>query len=420
MGTSLVKCPRHTTWILVGLVVGAIVGWLWPEVGVSLRPLATIFIRLMLMIVAPLIFSALVIALAGGGPLRAIGSVAWQTLGFAFVYTAVMLGFGLFLGDWFQPGAGIALEQASEAAIAVEPEPIWLRLVPSSALDAMARNDIFQIVVFSLLFGLAVNLSGDRGTPVLTFCRSLLEIMFKLTDLAMFAAPLGVAGAMAAVIGEHGLSVGESFVRLVVATYLGLGVMVVFVIPGLLRLARVPFRPFLLAAREPVLIAFSTTSANAAWPVALENLLKMGLPRTIASFALFTGSFNLAGSALFIGVAGSFLLQATNFEVSNGGFLAIFVTLYIAGKSVFGPRGSLLGLAAALGSFGMDPNLVAAGFALLVGIDPLLDMPRTGVNILGTMTTGCLVSRWHGVEHIGEASLSAIGDSSQLERREGT
>jgi proton glutamate symport protein len=406
------KRPGQSTWILIGLVVGTVIGWLWPEVGVSLQPLATIFIRLMLMLVAPLIFSALVVALAGGGPLRAIGSVAWQTLGFAFVYTAVMLGFGLLLGDLFQPGAGIALGEGRETVAAAMPEPFWLRLVPTSVLDAMARNDIIQIVVFSVLFGVAVNLAGDKGTPVLTFCRSLLEVMFKLTNLAMLAAPLGVAGAMAAVVGEHGLSVGESFARLAGATYLGLGVMALVVTPVMLRLARVPLRPFLLAAREPVLIAFSTTSGTAAWPVALENLLKMGLPQTISSFVLFTGTFNLGGSALFIGVAGSFLLQATNTDVSDAGLLAIFVTLYIAGKSVFGPRGSLLALAAALGSFGMDPYLVAAGFALLVGIDPLLDMPRTGVNILGNMTTACLVSRWQGVENIGEPSPSANGSAS--------
>ncbi len=392
----------HTVWILVGLVVGAVIGSIWPEVGISLQPLATIFIRLMLMLVAPLIFSALVVALAGGGPLRSAGSVAWQTMGFAIIFTAVMLGFGLFLGDWIQPGAGITLGEGAKAAAAVVSEPIWLRLVPSSVIDAMARNNIIQIVVFSLMFGLAVNLAGNKGTPVLSFCRSLLEVMFKLTNLAMYAAPIGVAGAMAAVVGEHGLSVGESFVRLVAATYFGLGVMVIVVIPGLLWLARVPIRSFLVAVREPFLIAFSTTTSNAAWPIALKNLTEMGLPRTIASFALFTGSFNLAGSAIFIGVAGAFLLQATNTDVSDGGLMAIFITLYIAGKSVFGPRGSLLALVAALGSSGMDPSMTAAGFALLVGIDPLLDMPRTGANILGIMTTACVVSRWQGVKGIGD------------------
>jgi proton glutamate symport protein len=398
----VIKHTGLTIWIVIGMVVGTVVGWLLPEVGISLQPLATIFIHLMLMIVAPLIFSALVVALAGGGPLRAVGSVAWQTLGFAFVYTAVMLGLGLMLGHWFQPGGDISLGESSEVAATVIPEPIWFRLIPSSALDAMARNDILQIVAFSLLFGLAVNLAGDKGAPILAFCRSLLEVSFKLTNLAMFVAPFGVAGAMAYIVGEHGLTVGESLVRLISATYLGLGLMVLVVIPVLLRYARVPLRPFLRAAHEPVLIAFSTTSGSAAWPVALQNLQRMGLPRTIASFALFTGTFNLAGSALFIGVAGSFLLQATNAELLDGGFLAIFVTFYIASKSVFGPRGSILALAAALGSSGMDPSQVAAGFVLLVGIDPLLDMPRTGVNMLGTMTTACLVSRWQGIKHIGE------------------
>ncbi|MHC4147459.1 MAG: dicarboxylate/amino acid:cation symporter [Planctomycetota bacterium] len=303
----VIKHTGLTIWIVIGMVVGTVVGWLLPEVGISLQPLATIFIHLMLMIVAPLIFSALVVALAGGGPLRAVGSVAWQTLGFAFVYTAVMLGLGLMLGHWFQPGADISLGENSEVAATVIPEPIWFRLIPSSALDAMARNDILQIVAFSLLFGLAVNLAGDKGAPILAFCRSLLEVSFKLTNLAMFVAPFGVAGAMASIVGEHGLTVGESLVRLISATYLGLGMMVLVVIPVLLRYARAPLRPFLRAAHEPVLIAFSTTSGSAAWPVALQNLQRMGLPRTIASFALFTGTFNLAGSALFIGVAGSFL-----------------------------------------------------------------------------------------------------------------
>jgi len=390
--------PGLTTWILVGLMFGALFGSLWPNLGLSLQPLATIFIRLMLLIVAPLIFSALVVAIAGGEKLRSFGSVAWKTFAFASVYTALMLCFGLVLGSWLQPGAGVALGAGAESSIGAPTEPIWLRIVPGSAVDAMARNDIFQIVSFSLLFGVAVRLAGEKGEPIIELCRALLEVMFKLTHVVMYAAPVGVAGAMAAIVGKHGLAIGESFVRLTLATYLGLAVMVVIVIPALLKLAGAPIRPFIKAAKEPALLAFSTTSGSVAWPAALENLKKMGVPGSIAAFVLFTGTFNLAGSALFIGVAGSFVLQAAGAEPESSGYVAVFATLFLATKAVFGPRGSLLALAAALGSYGLEPNVVAAGFVLLVGIDPILDMPRTGVNILGTMTAACLISRWQGVK----------------------
>lgn len=391
--------PGLTTGILAGLALGAAVGALWPQAGIALEPLGQIFIRLVLMMLAPLIFAALVVAVSAGGSLRAVGSVAYQTLGFAFLYTALMLGLGLLLGAWIQPGVGVALGSEGAAAVPLVQDSIWLRLVPSSALDAMARNDVLQIVVFSLLFGVAVNLVGEKGTPVRDFCGSLLEVMFKLTRLVMYAAPLGVAGAAAAVVGRHGLSIGESFVRLAVATYLGLAVAMLIVMPVLLALARVPLGRFVRAAREPFLLAFSTTSSPVAWPLALANLERLGVSKTVASFALFTGSLNLSGSSLFIGVAGSFLLQAAGAGAPAIGAFALFVTLFLAGKAAFGPRGSLVALAAALMSAGMDPGLVAAGFALLVGLDPLLDMPRTGVNLLGSMTTACLVSRWQGGDH---------------------
>ncbi len=399
----LIKQNKLTFWILLGMIIGAVIGGFWPEFGMSLRPLATIFIHLMLMIVVPLVFSALVVAMAGSGPIKRIGSIAWQTLGFAFVFTALMLALGLLLGHWFQPGESISIGTTIDPEPTL-PEPLWLQIVPKSALAAMASNNIIQVVIFSVLFGIAVNLAGDKGTPVLTFCRSLLDVSFKLTHIVMFAAPIGVAGAIAAIVGEHGFVVGETFVKLIIATYIGLAVIILVILPTLLLYSRIPLIEFIKALKEPVLIAFSTSSVNASWPVALENLEKLKIPTPIASFALFTGPFNLPGSTLFIGVAGMFLLQAGDGNLIDQGYLAFFITLYIAGKSVFGPRGSILALVAALGSSGMDPNQVAAGFALLVGIDPLLDMPRTGVNIMGTMTTASLVSRWQNVQFRNKTS----------------
>ncbi|MFB3095896.1 MAG: dicarboxylate/amino acid:cation symporter [Candidatus Acidiferrales bacterium] len=389
--------PGLTFYILLALVLGALVGWLLPEVGRQLQVLATIFIRLVMMIIAPLIFSTLVVGIAGSGKLRELGGMVGKALAFYLLLTMLTMALGFGIGNWLQPGQGI-VPPAGDISIAAPEESFWVRLFPKSIVDAMARGDVLQIVVFSLVFALAVGAAGGRGKPVLDFCRSLADVMFKFTDYVMLAAPVGVFGAMAALVAAQGLTVGASFLRLTVATYLGFALIFFGLYPALLVFFRIPVREFWRAVREPLSIAFATTSSAAALPRAMEVMENFGVHRRVVAFVLPTGTaFNLAGSAFFIGVAGLFVVQAFGIPLAAGDQLVLFGTLFVASKGVTNvPRSSLVALAAGLSSFGVAPEVVAASFGLLLGIDPILDMPRTGVNTAGNCLAAALVARWQG------------------------
>lgn len=391
--------PGLTFYILLALVLGALVGWLWPAFGRQLQVLATIFIRLVMMIIAPLIFSTLVVGIAGSGELKKLGAMAVKTVAYFLILTAVALALSFAIGNWLQPGQGIAPPtEAGAAPSALPEESFWVRLFPKSVVDAMARGDVIQIVLFSVVFAVAVSASGVRGRSVLEFCRSLADVMFKFTDIVMWAAPVGVFGGAAAMVGTHGLKVGEAFLRLTMGVYLGLALML-FVLYALLCLVfRIPIREFYRAIWEPFTIAFATTSSAAALPRAMEVMENFGVHRRVVAFVLPTGTaFNLAGSAFFIGVAGLFVVQAFGIPLAAGDQLVLFGTLFVASKGVTNvPRSSLVALAAALSSFGVAPEVVAASFGLLLGIDPILDMPRTGVNTAGNCLAAALVARWQG------------------------
>lgn len=391
--------PGLTTQIVVALLLGGLIGWLEPEFGQRLEFLATIFVRLVMVIIAPLIFAVLVVGVAGSGKLRDLGSMALQAVAFFLLLSAVAMALGFLLGNALQPGVGLA----PTAAAAEQPElpvqePFWVRLFPRSIVDAMARGDVLQIVIFSLLFAVAVAAAGERGKPVLDLCRSLADVMFRFTDFVMAVAPLGVLGAAAALVGKHGLGVGESFFWLTVTVYLGLGVMLFGLYPALAAAFGVSLRGLYNAVKAPFAIGFATTSSAAALPKAMETMEGLGVPRRIVAFVLPTGgSFNLAGGALYIGVAAIFVLQAFNQPMGFGDQLVLFGILYIASKGIANiPRGSLLALAAGLANYGAPAEVVASSFGLLLAIDPILDMPRTGVNITGNCLAAALVARWQG------------------------
>jgi proton glutamate symport protein len=389
--------PGLTTQIFIALIVGALIGWLAPEFGQRLEILATIFVRLVMVIIAPLIFAVLVTGVAGSGKLRELGSMALQAVAFLLLFSAVAMALGFLLGNTLQPGAGLAQTAAPAAQPELpEQEPFWVRLFPRSIVDAMARGDVLQIVVFSLLFAAAVAAAGERGKPVLEVCRSLADVMFRFTDFVMAVAPIGVLGAAAALVGKHGLAVGESFFRLTVAVYLGLGLMLFGLMPLLAVAFGVPLGGFVRAVKAPFAIAFATTSSAAALPKAMEAMEAFGVPRRIVAFVLPVGNtFNLSGGALYIGVAALFVLQAFNRVPALSDQLVLSGILYVASKGIANiPRGSLLALAAGLANFGAPAEVVAASFGLLLAIDPLLDMPRTGVNITGNCLAAALVARW--------------------------
>ncbi len=394
------RFPGLTTQIFLGLVTGIVLGAVWPEIGVAIRPLADLFLRMIKMIIAPLIFSTLVVGIAGTGDLRAVGRIGVKAILWFELATTVALVIGLALVNLLQPGAGVVLTHAdtsSVAAMAGQQQSGWdilLHMVPTSVVDAMAKGDILQVVVFSSFFGVALAAIGPRGTPVVTFLDAVAQVMFRFTGYVMRFAPLGVMAALAATVGGKGLGILWTLGKLVFTMYLGLVIFVILVIGGAALVARVPFLAFVRAVREPFLIAFTTASSEAALPKSLEVMERFGVPKRIASFVLPTGySFNLDGSTLYLSVASIFVAQLAGVHLSLGQQLVMMLTLMVTSKGVAGvPRASLVILAATLTTF----NLPLEGAAILLGVDQLLDMGRTAVNVMGNCLATVVVARWEG------------------------
>ncbi len=388
--------PSLTVQILLALAAGAALGMLRPQLGRSLEILGVAFVRLVLAVVAPLIFSGLATGIAAQENLRRLGALAVRALLCFAGLTAVALAAGMGLGLVLRPGAGFpALARPAGEVLASRGEPFLVRIFPHSIFDALARNDVLQIAIFAVVFGLAVNLAGEHGRPLREWCEALMQVMYKFTALVMRAAPIGVFGAAAAVAGREGGGLGAGLLRLILAVYLGLAFLLLLLFPLLALATRVPLRRFRNALGEPFAIAFATASVAAALPKAMENMERMGVPRAAVSFVLPVGlSLNPAGTTLFAGIAALFVLQASGFEARGAGFWSLYAALYLAGKGVAGvPRFGLVVTAAALTSIGMPEEAVAAGMGVLLGIDPLLDMPRTAVNITGNCLVAAMVSR---------------------------
>jgi proton glutamate symport protein len=394
------RFPSLTAQIFVGLVAGIVLGAVWPDVAVAVRPLADLFLRMIKMIIAPLIFSTLVVGIAGTGDLRAVGRIGIKTIVWFELATTVALAIGLVLVNVLQPGAGVAVtgaDTSSVAAMAGQRQTGWdilLHMVPTSVVDAMAKGDILQVVVFSAFFGVALAAIGPRGAPVVTFLDAVAQVMFRFTGYVMRFAPLGVMAAIAATVGGRGLGILLTLGKLVLTMYLGLAVFVVLVIGGAALVSRVPFLAFVRAIREPFLIAFTTASSEAALPKALEVMERFGVPKRIVSFVLPTGySFNLDGSTLYLSVASIFVAQLGGIQLSVWQQLVMMLTLMVTSKGVAGvPRAALVILAATLTTF----HLPLEGAAILLGIDQLLDMGRTAVNVMGNCLATVVVARWEG------------------------
>lgn len=396
------RVPSLTTQIFLGLLLGVVVGYLWPAFGVAVRPLADAFLRLIKMIVAPLIFSTLVVGIAATGDLRALGRMGLKAIVYFEAATTVALVIGLALVNIFQPGAGLAVPLAADtsavAAMATSEPGAWdlfLHMFPTSVIDAMARGDILQVVVFATFFGVAVAAIGAKGRPLVDVMESTALAMFKVTGYVMACAPIGVFAAIAATVGGKGLAVLFTLGKLVALMYLGLALFVVVVMGGVCVLVRVPFFTFLSAVREPFLIAFTTASSEAALPKALEVMSRFGVPRSIVSFVLPTGySFNLDGSTMYLSLASVFVAQMAGVSLTFGQQLLMMLTLMLASKGVAGvPRGALVILTAMLTQFGLPLE----GAAILLGIDQIMDMGRTALNVTGNCLATIVVARWEGV-----------------------
>jgi proton glutamate symport protein len=413
--TEIASTPRKpwyrlslTTWIMIGLVVGGLIGWVSPEWGNKLYFLRDIFLNMIKSVIAPLVFSTLVVGIAGGGDLKKVGRMGAKALIYFEIVTTIALFIGLAVVNLTKPGAGVALAAPVTSTVQQigenHPKTLIETLVhafPASVVDAMVRGDVLQIVAFSVLFAMALSAIGEKGKPMLRVMESLSQIMFRFTSYVMMFAPIGVGAAMAHTIGTHGLGVLVNLGKLIGSLYLALVIFVVFVLGAVAVIARVPIRKFLKAVREPATIAFATTSSESALPKAMELMERLGVPPRIVGFVIPTGySFNLDGTTLYLAMASVFVAQAA--EATTGvhmGFsqqIVMMLTLMVTSKGVAAvPRASLVILLATLNTF-LPGGIGPIGVAVIFGVDELMDMGRTAVNVIGNCLATCVVARWEG------------------------
>jgi proton glutamate symport protein len=388
--------PGLTTWIFVGLILGILYGWLAPPGwAVALKPVGKLFIRLIKMIVAPLVFSSLVVGLAGAGSGH-IGRLLIKALLWFWLATSVALVLGLGAANLFHPGLGASQTAGAHyEGIKEAPKPLIEQVVPESVIKAMADNAILQIVFFSVLFGMGLSAIGDRGKPVIEALRAVTDVMFKVTEYVMRFAPIGVGAAMAAAVGQHGVQVLLRLAKLVGSLYAALIVFVVLLLLGVKLVTGLKVRRVLRELREPLFLAFSTTSSESALPKAMQAMERLGVPPHIVGFVVPAGySFNLDGTTLYLALASMFIAQAAGIHLTFEQQLVMMLTLLLTSKGVAAvPRASLVVLASTCAAFGLPVEWIAT----ILGVDEVMDMARTTVNVLGNCLASVVVARWEGV-----------------------
>jgi len=404
-----------TAWIFIALLIGILLGVFFPEFSKSLAPISNIFLRLIRSIVGPLLFGTLIYGIASAGELKTMGRIAVKSIVYFEIATTLALVLGLFIVNVMRPGVGVPLNAPGSAVLPVLAKPVSLtqileHAVPSNIFESLAQNDVLQMVVFFFLFGAACSAIGPKAQPVVAFAGAVAEVMFRYTKYVMYVAPFGVGAAIAVTIGSKGVGVLFGLSKLVGTLYLAEALFVVLVLGSALTIARVPIGRFFHATRQPFLIAFSTASSEAALPLALENMERFGIPKHIVGFVLPTGySFNLDGSTLYLSLASIFIAQAAGVHMPLGTQITMMLTLMLTSKGVAGiPRASLVILAGTLSTF----QLPLEGITLILGVDALMDMCRTSVNLLGNCVATAVVARWEGVP------LNSVGPESELELQE--
>jgi proton glutamate symport protein len=385
------------TGLVLGIIVGAAVEAYHPSWAVYFRPFSLLFLRLIKMVVAPLIFATLVAGIAGAGHFKVVGRMGLRALIYFEAVTTLALLIGLLAVNIMKPGVGVNLPMGHESGITATAQTwdqILLHVVPESVFDAMAKGDVLQIVVFSVLFGIALGMIGEKGRPVVAWCESIAETMFKFTNIVMHYAPIGVGAAIAYTVGHGGLGVLYNLAWLVATLYISLAVLILGVFLPIALIFKVPIRKFIKAVKEPAVIAFSTTSSEAALPRAMEVLERLGVPRRIVSFVLPLGySFNLDGTTLYLSLAAVFVAQAAGIQLTIGHQITMLLTLMLTSKGVAGvPRASLVILAGTLASYGLPLE----GVTLILGVDELMDMARTMTNVIGNCLATVVVAKWEG------------------------
>jgi proton glutamate symport protein len=388
-----------TVWILLGIVAGAEFGYDWPARAVQLQVLGTIFLRLIKVIIAPLIFGTLVVGIAGHANLKKVGRMGLKAVAYFEIVSTLALVIGFVAIGITRAGVGVHLP-ASVSAENLSAAPhliseLLTNIFPENIAKSVAEGQILQVVVFSVLFGVALALVPEpKRRPLLNFAESLSETMFKFTNIVMLAAPVGVFGAMAYTVGRMGMGVLLPLLKLLVTMYGALAVFAILVLLPICILIGVPLRRFLKAAIEPVTIAFATSSSEAALPRAMEQMESLGVARETVAFVLPTGyTLNLDGSSLYQSIALVFVAQAAGIHMSFGQQMVMLLTLLVTSKGTAGvARASLVIVLGVVTSFHWPIEPVF----LLFGIDQLMDMGRTAINVLGNCVATMAIARWEG------------------------
>ena len=397
------KQSKLTIAIFTSLFLGILTGWLFPDFAVRLHVLAEIFLRMVKMIIAPLLFATLVVGIAGHGDVKSLGRLGIKTIAYFEVVTTIALFIGLGFANLFKPGVGMGniatshtgLNNIVQSAATTHHNSfgeLLLGLFPTSIFQSMAEGNLLQIVVFCIFFALAIVAVGEKAKPVLDILNSLASIMFKFTEYVMYFAPIGIFGAIAYTVGSNGINILFNYGKIIVSLYVALAAFVLFVLVAACKIVKISIRALIKALQEPALLAFSTASSEAALPKAMKIMEDFGVPKSIVGFVMPTGyTFNLDGSTLYLAMAVIFSTQLVGHPLSFEQQLVIMFALMLTSKGIAGvPRVALIVLAGTLTSFGI-PIL---GVAILLGIDQILDMGRTTVNLIGNCVATVVIARW--------------------------
>jgi proton glutamate symport protein len=396
------KKSHLTLYIFLALGLGILFGWLCPDVAVRLKPFADAFLRMIKMIIAPLLFSTLVVGIAGHGNIKSLGKIGLKTLVYFEIVTTLALAIGLTVANVFEPGKGMSLHASSQSMAELSKmettqighslSSLINHMIPTSVFQSLSDGNILQVVFFAVFFAIALGSVGEKGKPVLRMLSSVSEVMFKFTEFVMSFAPIGVFAAIACTIGQNGVGVLSVYAKLIFTLYFALAIFVLCVLLLACHLVKIPFFSLIKAIQEPAMLAFSTASSEAALPKAMEIMEKFGVSKNIVGFVMPTGyTFNLDGSTLYLSLAVMFVAQMSGIHLSLEQQLMIMLTLMLTSKGIAAvPRVSLVILTGTLISF----NLPVAGVAVLLGIDQILDMGRTTVNLIGNCVATTIIARW--------------------------
>ena len=397
------KKSKVTFFIFLGLVFGIIVGWQFPEIGKQMHPLAQMFLNMIKMIIAPLLFSVVVTGIAShGNSAKEIGKLGVKTFFYFACATTFALIIGLTVGHIIQPGAGFATNLVSSSMMDTAStmatqnvhasSSLLTSLIPTSIIKAMADGNLLQIVVFSIFFSLAICAAGEKAKPVINVISSLSEVMFKFTHFVMFFAPIGVFGAISYTIAESGIGIIANYAKIIGALYLALIIFLFVILNIACKIVGISVFSVLRAIREPALLAFTTSTSEAALPQAMKIMESFGVPKNIVGFVMPTGyTFNLDGSTLYLAMAMLFSTQIVDIHLSPMQLVLVMGTLMLTSKGIAGvPRIALVVLAGTLSGFGYP----LIGVAILLGIDQILDMGRTTVNLIGNCIATIVIAKW--------------------------